>query len=133
MVEMLMLSLCVAFFIVEYLELNDKDLRKDNYGRQEHLLGWAVFLTWMDLTLFLGRFDIFGRHIYRSSHVFKNVVWSLIVYVPVLVAFAFAFHCFLKYDPVFEGNLLIQVQWCAIEFCTPLVNDYGNGGTKNLT
>jgi hypothetical protein len=53
--------------------------------------------------MFLGRFDLFGRHIYRSFHVMKNVAWSLLVYLPSLIAFALAFHCFLDNDPIFQG------------------------------
>merc|ERR1711963_1319695 len=33
----------------------------------------------------------------------KNVAWSMAVFVPSLVAFAIAFHCFLRNDPIFEG------------------------------
>ena len=72
-------------------------------GAQEHLLGWTLFLAWINLTLFLGRFDIFGVHIYRSFHVIKNVAWSMSVYLPSLIAFAISFHCFLRNDIIFEG------------------------------
>ena len=102
MIECLMISLTFAFFLVETLEYsgNSHPLKS---GAQEHLLGWALFLAWLDFTMFLGRFDIFGRHIYRSFHVMKNVAWSLVVYLPSLMAFALAFHCFLDNDPIFEG------------------------------
>ena len=65
-------------------------------GAQEHLLGWALFFAWIDLTVFLARFDLFGRPIYLSWHVLSNVAWSMIVYIPTVVAFAAGFHCFLK-------------------------------------
>ena len=100
-IELLMLSLSVAFFVIQYLE--SKDAEKS--GRQEHLLGWALFLAWIDLTMFLGRFDLFGRHIYRSWHVMKNVAWSMTVYIPILLAFGSAFHCFMKNDEIFEGTI----------------------------
>ena len=74
-----------------------------------HLLGWALFLAWFDLTMFLGRFDIFGKHIYRSWHVMKKVGWSMTVYIPILIAFAAAFHCFLKNDPIFEVKRLENI------------------------
>ena len=61
--EILLHNLTVAFFIVQYCEKEEK-LKS---GWQEHLLGWAIFLAWIDLTIILGRFDIFGRHIYRSG------------------------------------------------------------------
>ena len=72
-------------------------------GLQEHFLGWALFLAWIDLGIILARFDLFGRHIYRSFYVVKNVAWSMSVYLPSLIAFAFGFHCFLRNDPIFEG------------------------------
>ena len=75
-------------------------------GWQEHILGWALFLAWIDLTIILGRFDVFGRHIYRSWHVMKNVAWSMIVYVPIMFAFASAFHCFLDHHNTFQGSQL---------------------------
>ena len=101
MIEFLMLTLSILFFVIQYLESSDEE----KSGRQEHLLGWALFLAWIDLTMFLGRFDLFGRHIYRSWHVMKNVAWSMTVYIPVLMAFATAFHCFLKNDEIFEGTV----------------------------
>merc|ERR1719362_1705136 len=101
MIELLMLNLSIAFFVIQYLDSGDAE----KSGRQEHLLGWALFLAWIDLTMFLGRFDLFGRHIYRSWHVMKNVAWSMTVYIPVLMAFATAFHCFLKNDEIFEGTV----------------------------
>lgn len=100
--ELALFSLSSAFLVVEWIGL-DHDCGAYS-GLQMHLLGWALFLAWIDLTLFLGRFDIFGKHIYRSWHVMKNVAWSMIVYVPILLAFAFAFHCFLKNDEIFEGT-----------------------------
>ena len=100
-IELLMLGLSIAFFIIQFLESKDEE----RSGRQEHLLGWALFLSWIDLTMFLGRFDLFGRHIYRSWHVMKNVAWSMTVYIPILLAFGFAFHCFMKNDEIFEGTV----------------------------
>ena len=92
--ELLMLSISLAFFVIE---------ENEDESWQEHLLGWALFLGWFCLTIFLGRFDIFGRHIYRSWHVMKNVFWSMVVYIPVLFAFAGAFHCFLRNNETFKG------------------------------
>ena len=57
----------------------------------------------MNLTNFLGRFDLCGKHIYRSWHVMKNVVMSVVVYLPSMIAFSMAFHCFLIFNGVFEG------------------------------
>ena len=73
------------------------------YRLQDDFLGWTLFFAWIDLTIFLGRFDIFGKHIYRSWHVMKNVAFSMLVYIPAMVAFAAAFHCFLMNNDTFEG------------------------------
>ena len=62
-----------------------------------------MFLAWVDLTIFLGRFDVFGRHIYSSWYVFKTVAWFMVVYIPIMMAFAMAFHCFLIEDEIFNG------------------------------
>ena len=102
--EVALLGLSSACFVVEFIMIKSNNDCGTYSGLQMHLLGWALFLAWIDLTLFLGRFDVFGKHIYRSWHVMKNVAWSMIVYVPILLAFAFAFHCFLKNDEIFEGT-----------------------------
>ena len=102
--EVALLGLSSACFVVEFIMIKSSKDCGTYSGLQMHLLGWALFLAWIDLTLFLGRFDVFGKHIYRSWHVMKNVAWSMIVYIPILLAFAFAFHCFLKNDEIFEGT-----------------------------
>ena len=43
--------------------------------------------------------------LYRSWHVMKNVAWSMIVYIPIMIAFAGAFHCFLDYHSTFGGPI----------------------------
>ena len=103
--EVALLGLSSACFVVEFIMIKSSKDCGTYSGLQMHLLGWALFLAWIDLTLFLGRFDVFGKHIYRSWHVMKNVAWSMIVYIPILLAFAFAFHCFLKNDEIFEGTM----------------------------
>ena len=49
--------------------------------------------------------DFFGRHIYMTWQIMKSMFWNLIVFVPSLVAFASAFHCFLINNDVFEGPI----------------------------
>ena len=61
-----------------------------------------MFFAWVDLTIFLGRFDVFGKHIYSSWFVLKTVAWFLVVYIPIMMAFAMAFHCFLIEDEIFN-------------------------------
>lgn len=98
--EVVMLTLTISFFFVEYYEENL--IQKS--GAQEHLLGWALFLAWMDLTIFLARFDVFGLPIYLSWHVFSNVAWNMVVYIPTVIAFSSGFHCFLRRNDVFKGK-----------------------------
>ena len=101
MCEVLMIVLGQAFFGIQYKE--GMDTRIFGYRLHEDFLGWTLFFAWMNLTIFLGRFDVFGKHIYRSWHVMKNVAFSMVVYIPVMIAFAAAFHCFLIYNDTFEG------------------------------
>ena len=57
------------------------------------------------LLLSLGKMDFFGRHIYMTWQIMKSMFWNLVVFVPSLVAFASAFHCFLINNVVFEGPI----------------------------
>ena len=97
--EVIMLGLCQIFFGLQYNYLKGGE----KPALIEDFLGWALFFAWIDLTIFLGRFDMFGKHIYRSWHVMKNVAFSMTVYIPIMMAFACAFHCFLIYNEVFQG------------------------------
>ena len=96
LIEGAMLVTTSAFFVVQFID--------DGYWLLEHLLGWALFLAWMNLTLFMARFDLFGKHIYLSWHVLKKVGWSLVVYVPSVIAFSMAFHAFLRRNEIFQGS-----------------------------
>ena len=102
--EVIMLIVAIAFFVVQFIEDRSTcPLQSKKSGAQEHLLGWALFLAWIDLTIFLARFNLFGKPIYLSWHVLNNVAWSMIVYIPTVIAFSAGFHCFLKSNAVFEG------------------------------
>ena len=113
--EFIMFGLTVVLFVFQWQDdemkfksvtesLNEEE-RKLNHYVQKHLLGWALFLAWMDLTIFLGKMDFFGRHIYMTWQIMKSMFWNLVVFVPSLVAFASAFHCFLINNEVFEGPI----------------------------
>jgi len=95
-----MISLSVAFFAIENINFQNPET---GIGMQGHFLGWSLFLAWFDFTMFLGRFDLFGKHIYRSFHVMKNVAWSMAVFIPSVIAFALAFHSFMRNSHVWEG------------------------------
>ena len=101
MTEVALLIVTFTFFIVQYNEQN----KTPKSGMQEHLLGWALFLAWMDLTIFLAKFDLFGPSIHLSWHVLNNVAWSMLVYIPTIFAFSLSFHCFLKRNDAFEGPI----------------------------
>ena len=96
LIEIGMLATTLAFFVVQFIDHGSWLL--------EHLLGWALFLALMDLTLFLARFDLFGKHIYLSWHVLKKVGWSMVVYIPSVIAFSMAFHSFLRRNYIFQGS-----------------------------
>ena len=119
MIEAVMLIVAIAFFVIQFIEDRSTSFQSEKSGAQEHLLGWALFLAWIDLTIFLARFDVFGKPIYLSWHVLNNVAWSMIVYIPTVIAFSAGFHCFLKSNAVFEGR------WSSIvKTLTMLLGEY---------
>ena len=119
MIEAVMLIVAIAFFVIQFIEDQSTSFQSQKTGAQEHLLGWALFLAWIDLTIFLARFDVFGKPIYLSWHVLNNVAWSMIVYIPTVIAFSAGFHCFLKSNAVFEGR------WSSIvKTLTMLLGEY---------
>ena len=99
--EVCMYILATCFFVIEFKELDDS--KKNEY--QLSILGWALFLAWIDMTMFLGRFDLFGKNIYSTWRIVKNVFWPIVVYIPTIMAFGTAFNCFLSHNPVFEGSV----------------------------
>ena len=102
--EVCMYTLSTYFFVIDFIDFNDISKSKKNEYLSS-VLGWALFLAWTDLTIFLGRFDTFGGNIYTTWRVAKNVFWSVMVYIPSIMAFSAAFHCFLSHNPVFEGSV----------------------------
>ena len=112
--ELVMFMLTIALFVTQW---NDKEMnskegeswedqdRDENHLFQKHLLGWTLFLAWMDLTIFLGKMDFFGRHIYMSWQIMRSMFLNLAVFIPSLIAFASAFHCFLINNEIFEGPI----------------------------
>ena len=112
--ELFMFGLTIALFVTQWhdnemafkfnnVPMWNDEKREANHMIQKHLLGWALFLAWMDLTIFLGKMDVFGIHIYMSWQIMRSMFLNLAVFIPSLVAFASAFHCFLINNPVFEG------------------------------
>ena len=102
--EGFMYALCSYFFVIDFIDFKETTKSKQN-EYQSSVLGWALFLAWTDLTIFLGRFNLFGGNIYTTWRVAKNVFWPVMVYIPSIMAFSTAFHCFLSHNPVFEGSV----------------------------
>ena len=73
-------------------------------GAGSHLAAWAVFLSWIDLTCLLGRFDYFGEYIFMATSIARRMIKFLFVYFPCFVAFAFAFNILLHSTRLFRGQ-----------------------------
>ena len=54
--EIIMLGLCQSFFIIRSMA---PELKNEESELLMHLLGWSLFMAWLDLTIFLARFNIF--------------------------------------------------------------------------
>ena len=96
--EFFMFMTILIYFVVEWNQ-------PDSYDAQAHLLGWALFLAWTNLTNYLTTFDFFGERIYWSWAVARNVTTSIIAFIPTVIAFSAAFHCFLSQNDIFEGSV----------------------------
>ena len=101
--EVCMYTLSTWFFVIDFNDITKLKKHEYLHEYQSSILGWALFFAWTDLTIFLGRFDIFGGNIYTTWRIAKNVFWPVVVYVPSIMAFGTAFHCFLSHNSVFEG------------------------------
>ena len=60
----------------------------------------------MDVTLHLANNRLFGRYIYMALCITKSMVLSLIIFIPTLCAFAFAFHAFSFGKEIFKTSAL---------------------------
>ena len=97
-----------------------------NVWLARNFLGWGLFVSWMYVTILLARFDIFGKHFIISWRIMKKVVWSFIIYIPSLIAFAFAFYCFLVGYNVFNGFSSSTVKILTMMIgALPLLDDGG--------
>ena len=92
-VELLVIILTCGFMISS----------EHNTEAAEHFGGWALFFAWMAFTFFVARVHQLGRNILMSFRVAKELVFSLIGFLPSLVAFGAAFHMLLSGHAVFRG------------------------------
>ena len=68
-----------------------------------HIVAWAVFLACLNVTQLFGRIDFFGRVIFMAFNVSIEIAKTLIVFVPSMAAFVFAFNMLFQANPVFYG------------------------------
>ena len=74
-----------------------------------HPLGWMVFLVWIDLLLYLGRFQTFGECIYMSLEAAKTMTLCIFTYSPSFFAFSFGFYVLLHSNENFSGCIRASI------------------------
>ena len=70
-----------------------------------HFGAFTVVFSWIEMTLLLGRIPSIGIFIYMSTNVFKTLSIFLLVYSPVVIAFATAFFILMENGTVILQNL----------------------------
>ncbi|XP_037091953.1 transient receptor potential channel pyrexia-like [Pollicipes pollicipes] len=60
-------------------------------GWVHHTVAWLMLTVWLEMTLMVGRFPSIGIYIYMFVRVAQKLVGFLLVYSPLLVAFALSF------------------------------------------
>ena len=98
--EIIMLGLCQSFFIIRSMA---PELKNEESELLMHLLGWSLFMAWLDLTIFLARFNIFGKHIYR--HGFWNLEQNLFDKLQVMKLKIFIISTILKDTQLFKDSV----------------------------
>ena len=68
-----------------------------------HCGAWAVFLTWLNLSQLLARFDFFGLGIFMALHVAAKIMKTMLVFTPSFIAFIFGFNMLFQANPAFHG------------------------------
>ncbi|KAF0296921.1 Transient receptor potential channel pyrexia [Amphibalanus amphitrite] len=67
-----------------------------------HVVAWLMLATWLEMTLMVGRFPSVGIYIYMFVRVARKLIGFLMVYSPLLVAFALSFHVLFGLTPAFK-------------------------------
>ncbi|XP_042887541.1 transient receptor potential channel pyrexia-like isoform X1 [Penaeus japonicus] len=93
------LVVCVPQILVS--SLNNEDCCLAEW--QQSVGAISIILAWVRLMLFTGQFPSCGVYIVMFSTVAKNVLRFLLMYVPVLVAFALGFHVLLRSNTTFQN------------------------------
>ena len=68
-----------------------------------HCGAWAVFLTWLNLTQLLARFEFFGLGIFMALHVAEKIIKTMLVFTTSFLAFIFGFNMLFQANPAFHG------------------------------
>ena len=74
-----------------------------NIDLASHIVGWIVFLVWIDLMLLLGKMNTMGRYILMSVSVMKTMLVVLVTYIPFIFAFVFGFYVLLNSNVKFRS------------------------------
>ena len=56
-----------------------------------HFAAWAVFFACMNLTQLFGRFDFFGKIIFMAFSVSREIIKTMLVFIPSMLAFVYGF------------------------------------------
>ena len=75
----------------------------ENMELANHCGAWAVFLTWLNLSQLLARFDFFGLGIFMALHVAAKIIKTMLVFTPSFIAFIFGFNMLFQANPGFHS------------------------------
>ena len=68
-----------------------------------HAAAWAILFTWIDFTFQLGRLNNMGEYLFMVVTVGKKCLVFLLLYLPVMIAFAFGFNILMHQVPSYSG------------------------------
>ena len=75
-----------------------------------HFGAWALFFSWWDLALMLGRIPSIGIYIQLSTSVMKTLAIFVLLYLPFLIAFALIFYLLLPGNESFTDIWLAFIK-----------------------
>ena len=92
------LQLTIAILTLTFIFSAPKNMELAN-----HCGAWAVFLTWLNLTQLLARFEFFGLGIFMALHVAEKIIKTMLVFTTSFLAFIFGFNMLFQANPAFHG------------------------------
>ena len=92
------LQLSIAILTLTFIYSAPVDMELAN-----HSGAWAVFLTWLNLTQLLARFEFYGLGIFMALHVAKKIVATMLVFTTSFIAFILGFNMLFQANPAFHG------------------------------